>query len=103
MTIQELAEKAVDQLQDDRLSLSEFVKVLVNEAAFQAKRAAKEADDYTPEELDFWSEVGTDARRLDGTVQHSRDLLYAIDRGYFGSIEEIKTSAFLEPLREALR
>ncbi len=101
MTIQKLAEATMDQIKDDELGLKEFVVALVIEAASQAARAAKDADDYTAEELDFWSEVAVEARHIAAEIEHAAHLVWAIECGLFGDFA--KDSAFVVPLREALQ
>ena len=60
--IQKLAESTVESLADNRQSVEDFLRAFLAEARFQAARAAKEADDYTTEELEYWAQVAYDAK-----------------------------------------
>jgi hypothetical protein len=114
---EKLAELVVESLLDGDGSFEEFMHVLKSEAIQQSKDAHASADDYTCEELDAHERmeyeaaecvlVGNDVSmlkaRVSMTKRHCRDFLAALDRGYFGSVAEIKDSAFVEPLRESIQ
>ncbi len=110
MTIQKLAESTIDSLQDNRQSLAEFLTALLAEANSQSERAAKESDDYTTEELEYWQRVREEAQprfAVDPGAAKIRDaavnLLWAVDKGYyFTTAEEITSSAFIAALRKAV-
>ena len=97
MTIQKLAENTIESLADNRQSIQEFLAALIAEARSQAQRAAKEADDYTTEELEYWAQVAQYTRPT--VTAAVRDFLWALDRGYFHDQETLTRSAFVTALR----
>jgi len=82
MTRKTLVENTMDELQDKRKSVADFVTELLAEAQSQATRALKESDDYTPEELTYWTDVKHETAPQTDLKAVVRDFLYAIGTGY---------------------